>query len=145
NFCSHMAYGLRTHNRDHPEDQMTVIDLVQLVQQPPDNLDALLAHAVNCFQALNVCARTLRLSSIDYTYTVDEMDLLSRPPPTGAGLPNTIAGPPPELANLKAQRVLFPNRLLVGLRPPRVAGLYGARPKEDQGYSGAIYQTYHIV
>ena len=46
NFCSHMAYGLRMHNRDHPDDQMTVIDLVELVQQHPDNLDAPLAYGV---------------------------------------------------------------------------------------------------
>ena len=94
-FSSHIAYGLRTHNR-----QMTVIDLVHLVQRHPGNLDAPLAYAVNCFQALNVCARTLRLYSIDYTYpwpeqedlsTINEiLDLLSRPAPTGAGLPNTI-------------------------------------------------------
>ena len=102
NFCSHMAYGLRTHNRDHPDDRMTVIDLVRLVQQHPDDLDALLAYAVNCFQALNVCAKTLRMYVIDYSYewpaeedlkgAIEEiLTLLSGPPPTGAGLPDTIS------------------------------------------------------
>ena len=99
NFCSHMAYGLRTHNRDHPDYRMTVVDLVRLVQMHPEVLDAPLAYALNCFQALNVCARTLRLYSIDYSYqwpeqedlkgTIDEiLDLLSKPAPA---LPHTIA------------------------------------------------------
>ena len=79
NFCSRMAYGLRTHNRDHPDDQMTVIDPVELVQQHPDNLDAPLAYGVNCFQALNVCVRTLRLYAIDYTYTWPEEEDLKTP------------------------------------------------------------------
>ena len=102
NFCSHMAYGLRTHNRDHPDYRMTVVDLVRLVQLHPEDLDAPLAYALNCFQALNVCARTLRLYSIDHSYqwpeqedlkgTTDEiLDLLSKPAPAGAGLPHTIA------------------------------------------------------
>ena len=56
NFCSHMAYGLRTHNCDNPNHQLTVIDLIVVVQRHPDDLDAPLAYAVNCFQALNVCA-----------------------------------------------------------------------------------------
>ena len=99
NFCSHMAYSLRTHNRDHPDHRMTVVDLVRLVQLHPEEL---LAYAMNCFQALNVCARTLRLYSIDHSYqwpeqedlkgTIDEiLDLLSKPPPAGAGLPRTIS------------------------------------------------------
>ena len=100
NFCAHMAYGLRTHNRDHPDDRMTVIDLVRLVQQHPEDLDAPLAYAVNCFQALNVCAKTLRMYVIDYSYecpedelktTIEEALLLvSRPPPIGLGLPDTV-------------------------------------------------------
>ena len=101
NFCSHMAYGLRTHKRDHPDSRLTVVDLVRLVQMHPEDLDAPLAYAMNCFQALNVCARTLRLYSIDYSYqwpehedlkgTIDEiLDLLTKPAPAGAGLPHTI-------------------------------------------------------
>ena len=101
NFCSHMAYGLRTHSRDHPDNRLTVVDLIRLVQMHPEDLDAPLAYAMNCFQALNVCARTLRLYSIDYSHqwpeqedlkdTIDEiLDLLTKPAPAGAGLPHTI-------------------------------------------------------
>ena len=71
NFCS---YGLWMHSRDNPDDQMTVIDLVEIVQRHADSLDALLAYAHNCFQVLNVCARTLRLYVIDYTYTWPEQE-----------------------------------------------------------------------
>ena len=75
NFSAHMAYGLRTHNRDHPDDRLTVIDLVRLVQQHPEDLDAPLAYAVNCFQALNVCAKTLRMYVMDYSYEWPEDEL----------------------------------------------------------------------
>ena len=71
NFCS---YGLRARSRDNPDDQMTVIDLVEIVQRHADSLDAPLAYALNCFQVLNVCARTLRLYVIDYTYTWPEQE-----------------------------------------------------------------------
>ena len=103
-----VGYCLRSHNQVAEHTQMNVWDLIESVVDPPENVSAAVAHAVNSLQGLSVAmhtaheylndSRTVWPSEPSRTTgaelresLVNATTVVMAPPPTGLGLPASFS------------------------------------------------------
>ena len=103
-----VGYCLRSHNQVAENTQMNVWDLIEIVVDPPENVSAAVAHAVNSLQGLSVAlhtaheylndSRTVWPSEPSRTTgaelresLVNATTVVMAPPPTGLGLPASFS------------------------------------------------------